>query len=279
MKTKSALFFSLILFIGCNSNKYIQPSNSLLEPTIKVMTYNIHHANPPSQKADMIDLDAVVDVILRSNADLIGLQELDSVTSRSNKVFQLKYLADKLGMNYYFGKSIPYQEGGYGVGILSKYPIIEEQTIPLPKDSNLESESRVIAIAKISLSKGNDIIFTVSHWDHTSEMNRILQAKEIISLSHTFALPVILTGDMNATPESGSVKILKQQFQNASSQNAPTIPNIKLRKKIDYVFFSKDKNISFGNETVITDAHYPSDHLPYVVELHLQTTNYVHQKK
>ena len=274
MKTKSLFFLSLILLISCSSNKSIQSIDSNYVNTIKVMTYNIHHGNPPSQTSEVLDLDTIAEVIKLSQSDIIGLQELDSVTNRSNQVFQLKYLADKLGMHSYFGKSISYQEGAYGVGILSKFPIKDAWTFLLPKDSTLESESRVVAATEIMLPKENNIIFAVSHWDHTSDLNRILQAREINSIFNNQPLPVILTGDMNAAPESKSIKILEQQFQNASRKNDPTIPNINPRNKIDYVFLSKGKDLTFSNESVLIETNYPSDHLPFVVEIHLTTTNY-----
>ena len=51
--------------------------------TIKVMTYNIHHANPPAQSASLIDMAGIAAVINAEKPDFVALQEVDKNTRRS----------------------------------------------------------------------------------------------------------------------------------------------------------------------------------------------------
>src|SRR6478752_6765767 len=51
---------------------------------VRVMTYNVHHCNPPSVPGK-IDVEAVAKVIREANPDLVALQEIDVFTNRSGK--------------------------------------------------------------------------------------------------------------------------------------------------------------------------------------------------
>src|SRR5690349_16069798 len=90
----------IMLNTACSTQK-----NSKTDKTqeFKMLTYNIHHANPPS-KPGVIDIDAICHVIKQSEADVIALQEVDVQTNRSGKIDEAKLIAEKLGMNYHFFK-------------------------------------------------------------------------------------------------------------------------------------------------------------------------------
>src|SRR5690554_6085119 len=78
------------------------------DQTIGVLSYNIHHANPPSMP-DSIDLGAIARVIVDSGAELIALQEVDVNTLRSGKSLdQAEELGKLTGMNVSFSKGIDY---------------------------------------------------------------------------------------------------------------------------------------------------------------------------
>ena len=69
------LFFSalgLSLLPGCNSP-------DITPVVLRVMTYNIHHAEGLDGK---VDLERIANVIRQSNADVIALQEVDKNTGQ-----------------------------------------------------------------------------------------------------------------------------------------------------------------------------------------------------
>lgn len=237
------------------------------QPYIDVMTYNIHHANPPSREAGYIDLEAIAATIEKSNAELVALQELDSVTERSGKVFQLQVLAEQLGMHYYYSKAIPYQNGGYGVGILSKYPILEAKTVVLPKLPDFEGEDRVLSLVKVRLPGDKEIYFGSTHFDVTLEENRLLQARETVDVARSLGAPVIIGGDFNATDDRESMAELFAYFKDASTRKAPTIPASRPSRRIDYILFAPPTDFRVLKEEVLTTENYASDHLPLLVRL------------
>src|SRR5690606_39791623 len=66
--------------------------------TVRVMTYNIHHANPPAQ-ADVIDIESIAAVINQEKPDIAALQEVDVRTKRSGvNLDQAQHLAARTGM-------------------------------------------------------------------------------------------------------------------------------------------------------------------------------------
>src|SRR5690606_27239572 len=181
------MYFSAIPFfaflVSVSTALWVDDAPAREAPYIDVMTYNIHHANPPSREAGYIDLEAIAQTIEKSGAHLVALQELDSVTERSGKAFQLQILAERLDMHYHYSKAIPYQNGGYGVGILSKYPISEARTILLPKLPDFDGEDRVLSLVKVRLPGDKEIYFGSTHFDVELEENRRLQARKTVEVA------------------------------------------------------------------------------------------------
>src|SRR5690606_11635513 len=115
LKERKVIFVILsVLIVTMNS--------IVAQELVRVLSFNIHHGNPPSMPGE-IDLHGVADLILKTNADLVGIQEVDVMLARSNKVDQAKVLAELTGMNYFFSKGIDLEGGEYGTLILSKHKI------------------------------------------------------------------------------------------------------------------------------------------------------------
>lgn len=233
---------------------------------LRAMTYNIHHCNPPS-KGNEIDLNAVANVIIQQNPDVVALQEVDDHTSRSGAFNQAEEIAKKLGMNYYFGKAINYGGGAYGVAILSKFPLSEMKVNPLPSEPGSDAEARVLATAKVTFPDGKVILFGSTHLDaQSSSVNRELQVREINRIASTESLPFIIAGDFNDSPGSTVIQLLDQKFKRTCNQCDPTIPATKPTKAIDFIAFAPADGFTVTSHRVIPES-YPSDHLPVVATL------------
>ncbi len=225
-----------------------------------VLTYNIHHANPPG-KPGVIDLEAIAGIIREQNPDLVALQEVDVRTERSGGVDQASELAKQTGLRVFFAKAINYSGGEYGIAILSKYPLKNGAIYPLPNGISKRVEPRVMALAEIELPGRKTIYFGVTHLDVTSEENRVEQVKEINKIMAGCKEPVILAGDMNTTPESATIDLFKQQFFLTCESCQYTIPADAPARTIDYILIRKGSPLKPVYTQVITE-HYASDHLP-----------------
>ncbi|MBL4641696.1 MAG: hypothetical protein JKX86_07725 [Verrucomicrobiales bacterium] len=96
MRVSFCLFLSalgLAWLPGCNSP-------DITPVVLRVMTYNIHHAEGLDGK---VDLERIANVIRQSNADIVALQEVDKNTRRTGGIDMPADLARRTGMNIVFG--------------------------------------------------------------------------------------------------------------------------------------------------------------------------------
>jgi len=115
-----------------------------------------------------------------------------------------------------------------------------------------------------------------THYDHVGVLARVKSSELIQKQIPLIAgnLPVILTGDLNVTPQTESVATLKTFLNDARevSQEPPYGPegsfndfkfNAALKDRIDYIFTSKHfKVLKYGILSDSKEQRYPSDHLP-----------------
>jgi endonuclease/exonuclease/phosphatase family metal-dependent hydrolase len=237
--------------------------------SLRIITYNIHHANPPS-KPGAIDVEAIINVFKKYPADVIALQEVDVNTKRSGNIDEAKLVADALGMHFFFARAIDYDGGYYGVALLSRLPLRDTQIIRLPMDSTMKGEQRVLAVATISTSPKQNIIIGCTHLDHQkNSKNRQLQIATIKEFAKKTSLPFLLAGDFNAEAESDIIKQLDEDFQRTCDKCPSTFPAIFPLRTIDFIAFKKSKKMKALSHQVLPES-YASDHLPVKAVIQLQ---------
>lgn len=225
---------------------------------LRVLTYNIHHGNPPS-KPDLIDLDAIARVINESKADIVALQEVETGVNRSGGINEAKVLAEKTGLNYQFFKAIDHDGGDYGIAILSRYKFKDVKLVPLPQE--IIAEKRVLGYLTVKIGKQH-FVFANTHLDATkTQENRIVQMKGILKEFENMALPVILCGDLNSVPGSETIDLLDKQFKRTCIEACGhTSPQVNPRRTIDFI---ATKNVKWTLlEHRVIDETYASDHRP-----------------
>lgn len=225
---------------------------------IRVMTYNIHHCNPPAQKG-VIDVDAIARVIAANGADVVFLQEVDVNTGRSGKGNQAEEIAKRSGLgNFVFFKAIDFSGGDYGGAIISRYPLTGEQLHILPVKEG--EEQRIMGSAFIDIPQIGQIIVATTHLDLDKNWRK-LQIDYIVDFIVKQNVPVIFGGDFNAKPQNEEMKPLFENFISSENSYNPTFPNTTPTEHIDYLFINQGLKMSFINHRVLRgfDA---SDHLP-----------------
>ncbi|MBV7531151.1 endonuclease/exonuclease/phosphatase family protein [Chitinophaga sp. sic0106] len=247
----AALLLSLISSAGISQHK------------IKVLSYNIHHA---ANMKNVIDLPAIAAVINAEMPDLVALQEVDSATGRSGKIDQLKELAKLTGMHCYFGRSMKYDGGGYGTGILSRYPIKEATTLQMPVGEGKEPRASGIIVAQIPGTKG--VRFASTHLDVEDEDTWRIQEAELLSNHFSKSkLPVIIAGDFNALPDSKPIATFKKLFTDISADSGPSFPSEKPRIKLDYIMTAKAPASWKATQIKVINEPMASDHRPVFAEI------------
>jgi endonuclease/exonuclease/phosphatase family metal-dependent hydrolase len=264
------LGLALLLIMASCSEKIINTGHKSAassyagDQELKVLCYNIHHANPPSkEKEGLIDIDAIANVIKTENPDVVALQEIDKQTKRSGNIDEAKQLAERTGMNYHFFKAINHDGGEYGTMILSKLPFSDAKSVPLPKAA--PGEDRIITYVTVKLPSGKKFILANTHLDaQRSNDTRTLQMKAILKEFATTKSPVVLCGDLNSLATSDAIHLLDEQFTRTCTQDCPgTIPQLHPVRTIDYIAF-KNADWLVRSYRVIPET-YASDHRPVAV--------------
>lgn len=257
----------LLFFVSCNRKS--RPANTGNNNIIKVMTYNVHHCNPPA-KPGVIDVDAIAAAIKKQNADIVALQEIDVQTNRSGKINEAEQLALKAGFtSFYFAKAIDFDGGQYGIAILSKYPLSGTKTYALPTDETIGGEHRALAAGTIKLANGKTFLFGCTHLDaEQDDASRLLQVKEIRRIAGEAGLPFIIAGDFNTREGGEIINILDTDFERTCNQCAPTFLEDNETGAIDFIASKPKKAFSVVSHAVIPEKQ-ASDHMPVMAVLQL----------
>jgi endonuclease/exonuclease/phosphatase family metal-dependent hydrolase len=234
--------------------------------------------------------------------DVIGLQE----SWGSGTTSQAEELAGKLGMYPAFaGPSLPPvpqpperpdQEGiELGVSVISRWPILNVRRELLPARHRHQP---VALIATIDHPAGPlHFVASCVEWEPDYADDHLAQTRALAELLTDPALdgplPVLLSADLNAPPDSPEIAVLNDVLVDTwvagggdpatvtlSSQHpdAPLAATKQIDQRIDYVFARPG---SAGQELVVdrsfiagdpVDGLYPSDHFAVVADLQLPST-------
>lgn len=239
---------------------------------VKVMTYNIRIASPPSKGWEYTDLHAVAEVINREKPDLVALQEVDVYTERSGKAsHQARELGELTGMHWHFAKAIDRSGGDYGVAVLSQYPIVSTQSFQLPVTAHSEGEIRGCALITVQVG-GREVGFMSAHLDHQSDEDRLLQVKTLNGILRKYRnLPVIFGADLNMEQCNPIVRRLKAQVSFLCDSCTLTFPSDTPMVTLDYLMLNRKalKDFEVIEYKVIPEV-YASDHRPVVLQLKMK---------
>ncbi|NLF07643.1 MAG: endonuclease [Pirellulaceae bacterium] len=226
-----------------------------------------------------VNLERTAAVIKRANPDLVALQEVDDKTTRSNGVDQTAELARLTKMHSAFGKAMDLQGGGYGVAVLSRFPLEEVKNHVLPHADRYEPRAALAAL--ISPDDRTKLLFVATHLENKSEALRLQQVGALDNaLAQHSEVPAILAGDLNAVPDSPTIAALSQHWTRSSSQDgAPTWPADKPVMKLDYVLFRPESACRVISSEVLNEVA-ASDHRPLLVVLEIasQSSDTIHRR-
>ncbi len=200
---------------------------------LRAVSYNIRHGLGADGE---LRLDRTAAVLGNMHADVIGLQEVDRRTARSQGIDQPEWLGQRLGMRAVFAKFMDFQGGHYGLAILSKFPILEQRVVNLPEGH----EPRVALAIRIDPSGDGRSVWVVDlHLDWVDDdAYRYAQAQRLGQFLQGLREPYVLLGDFNDRRGSRTVELLSQGAVEArkppggSNTFSATDPTIE----IDFIF-------------------------------------------
>ena len=159
-----------------------------MKKELRIATYNVRHGGDVAA-----NIGCIGKMLADAHVDVAGLQEIDVGTQRMNGANVLAEIAKGGSYPYtYFAKAMNFDGGGYGVGIVSRYPILCAQTVPLFSGTE---EPRVLACAVIKTEWGSIDFFNT----HTSYESKELRARQLQEVGVRLATSdcFVLMGDFN----------------------------------------------------------------------------------
>lgn len=253
-------FLFLFIFAACKSDKKeTTPTKPVEGVEIKTMTYNIY-------SGQLKGINAIADVINKADPDIVGLQEVETGTTKVPEDVAQTLLQKTAMKYYYFAKAYNYSGGEYGNLILSKYPLSEQKTYPLGVVVTTGSYVRSLGIVKLK-KEDKEFYFGVTHLDHLSDItNKMHQVGQILEYVKEVNGPLILAGDFNAVEGTDPLNALLAKFTlgcpdgNCGLTTGTPSPS----KAIDFLMYTPANAITPVNYNVFYDAYTESDHFPVV---------------
>jgi endonuclease/exonuclease/phosphatase family metal-dependent hydrolase len=233
-------------------------------PTLRVLSYNIHHGRGLDEQ---VDLKRIADVIRTADPDVVALQEVDRKTKRTSNVDQASELARLTGMYPTFAKATDCEGGDYGQAILSRFPL---SNVEISKLANRDGrEQRIAVSAMFEFLKDFRIQFISTHLDHSDSVLRLEQATQLANSGSQSATLSILAGDINAPPESDVLAALHESWNQPPRQEGlATYPARLPTDQIDYIVLrSSVENLRISSKVI--EEPVASDHRPIFMSIGL----------
>lgn len=239
------LFFVLFIWAG----------SAFSQDFVKLMSYNVRNAKGMD---NVRDYRRVAKVIISQQPDVVAVQELDSMTTRSGHKYVLGELAELTDMHPEFFPAIEFDGGKYGIGILSKEKPLSVQGYPLPG----REEERALLVAEFE-----DYVFACTHLSLTQE-DRMASLEIIGKIAAASAKPFYIAGDFNDVPGSDFLNGLQENFRILNKLDAKTFPAPAPDRTLDYIAVWKATapKLHVVSDVVI-DEPVASDHRPVNVVL------------
>jgi endonuclease/exonuclease/phosphatase family metal-dependent hydrolase len=274
--------------------------------TLRVGTLNIWNRSGPWPER----LSLICEELARRDIGILGLQEVLRLAGPDGAgSSQADEIAEGCGVEYQSAFAQGSELGGgleFGNAILSRYPIIESQSLLLPATTGVTG--RCVLYALVDTPWGALPVFnTHLSWELHKSKERIEQVQTLVSYVFEHAplskktLPPVVMGDFNAEPESDEIRYMKGlatidgrsvYFADAWSYGAPrdsgdVAPGYTFDRKnayaaaahepprrIDYLFVRgpdrKFRGEPLSTELAFCDARdgvWPSDHFGVVTDL------------
>ena len=245
---RKTLFFACMLAMALSA---------FSQDYLKLMSYNVRNTKGMD---GVRDYQRIANVIINESPDVVAIQELDSMTTRSEQKYVLGELAERTQMHGNYVPAISFQGGKYGIGILSREKPLNIKAMSLPG----REEKRALMVAEFE-----DYFFACTHLSLTEE-DRLASLEIIKSCITQSTKPFFLAGDLNDTPDSKFIKALQEDFQILTNTKKATYPAPEPTETIDYIAALKSRTEDFAVlSTQVLEEPLASDHRPITAHLRM----------
>ncbi len=270
---------------GIETGNFSPPRLVLIPPdSIRIVNWNINRG---------LRLQKVIEFLASAKADVFLLQESDLNARRTHHLNVAKEIAQKLRMNYVFGREFQELTQGsraspayHGQATLSRWPLSNSRILRFQKQSNFwrprwflpEVEpfqerigGRLALVCETTIAGKRLVTYNLHLESKGDDALRYSQIEETMEDARRYDIstPIVLAGDLNldVSREPASTAIGRAEFLDAfANQHVPTTPGSFLEhgRTIDWVFTRGP--IRVGQAQVHRSVS-ASDHYPQSVKL------------
>jgi endonuclease/exonuclease/phosphatase family metal-dependent hydrolase len=242
--------------------------------TIKILQWNVWYHEKYKN---------IIDFIKRTDADIVCAQELTTHGPANPNTDIPEEISKACNYDFYYCSSTVNFEGHekdfeYGDGIFSRFPIKAKRHFKIQEkedygedryyiEVDILVDGKLITIGTVHLLFSPFFEITKQRLDEAEKLFEVVKSKHE---------KFILTGDMNAKPDSEVIKKLEEMFIHADpNTDRPTWTTKPFSYqgfeansrdwRLDYIFATEDINVVTNK---IIDTQY-SDHLPILTEIQL----------
>ena len=253
--------------------------------SIRVVVWNIDRG---------LQLSPVIDFLLQAQPDLVLLQEVDLNARRTHHLDVAREIAEKLKMNYVFGREFQELTQGsrtspayHGQATLSRWPLSNPRLIRFREQSNFwrprwflprlellqeRLGGRMALVCDVNVAGQTLVAYNLHLESRGNDRLRGAQLLEVLhdSRSYSSAVPLIVAGDMNFDLSQGDApeRIRNAQFRNSFADGAqtPTAPSSFFHRgrPIDWILTGGPVQ---GSDARVYQSVSGSDHFPLSLTL------------
>jgi endonuclease/exonuclease/phosphatase family metal-dependent hydrolase len=253
-------------------------------PPLRVMTLNVAHGRRDRFHQTLLftstirtHLDEIADMIRRENPDIVALQEADGPCWWSGKFDHVQYIADKSGMKYCFrGAHVRFLGLNYGTAIISKLPLIDNESISFP--STWPSPPKGFVVSQVKWND-QDVDIISLHLDFLRANVQRQQVQVLTDKLKERNRPLIVMGDFNCDWDGtdSPLRMLCENlglkaFRPKQLEGMGTFPvNIPISlHRLDWILLSSESDINMEFSLYVTIPDTLSDHLGIQSEIKME---------
>ncbi|MBT8128584.1 MAG: endonuclease/exonuclease/phosphatase family protein [Gammaproteobacteria bacterium] len=248
---------------------------------LRVLTLNIAHGRNQAANQLLLDkqhiennLKAITQLLEKTNADVVALQEADGPSRWSGKFDHVTYLAREAGYPWHYRAN--HAESwlfSYGTAILSRLPVAE--TIQHTFEPSPPTLNKGFLLNRVRWTRNheNNRVINIDvvsvHLDFSRQGVRDAQIAEMSTVLADRKGPMIILGDFNSewfSDESVVKKLAENGGMSVYRHDAKDMPTYNSRYRYDWILVSDE--LVFVDYTVLPDA--VSDHAAVVAEIRLE---------
>jgi endonuclease/exonuclease/phosphatase family metal-dependent hydrolase len=226
--------------------------------------------------------DNVMALIQETDADILCLQELTE-DSTNNPGRNIPDELSKLGYSSFYQRTLKRPGYTMGNGIFSKFPIANTRHVYVqhedPNSTDYSKENRIYVEVTVSVG-GVELVVGTVHLSYSPSFSyskaKELESDQLIEAVSSNTSRYVLTGDLNALPDSKTVAKLERILKIAGPDYEVATWTTKpfsydgfeakgLNWRLDYVFTTPDVKVT-DSKTLKTEV---SDHLPILTTIEL----------